>query len=63
MVLYQFCSNIGPRVQDGFMMILKFHMQLDKAAGPQKNKIQAARESNMAAVARNSETTEINLSS
>ena len=25
-------------------MILKFHMQHDKAAGPQKNKIQAAQE-------------------
>ena len=29
-------------------MILKFHMQHDKAAGLQKNKIQAARESDMA---------------
>ena len=28
-------------------MILKFHMQHDKAAGPQKNNIQAARESDM----------------
>ena len=35
-------------------MILKFHMQHDKAAGLQKNKIQAAPESNMAAVAKNS---------
>ena len=34
-------------------MSLKFHMQHDKAAGPQENKIQAARESNMAAVAKN----------
>ena len=33
-------------------MILKFHMQHDKAAGLQKNKIRAARESNMAAVAK-----------
>ena len=32
-------------------MILKFHMQHDKAAELQKNKIQAAQESNMAAVA------------
>ena len=29
-------------------MILKCHMHHDKAAGPQENKIQAARESNMA---------------
>ena len=35
-------------------MVLKFHMQHDKAAGPQKNKIQAAWESNMATVAKNS---------
>ena len=35
-------------------MILKFHMQHDKSAGLQKNKIQAVRESNMAAVAKNS---------
>ena len=35
-------------------MILKFHMQHDKAAGLQKSKIQAARELNMAAVAKNS---------
>ena len=35
-------------------MILKFHMQHDKSAGLQKNKIQFARESNMAAVAKNS---------
>ena len=35
-------------------MILKFHMQHDKAAGLQKNIIQAARESNMVAVAKNS---------
>ena len=34
-------------------MILKFHMQHNKAAGLRKNKIQAARESNMAAVAKN----------
>ena len=33
-------------------MILKFHVQPDKAAGLQKNKIWAARESNMAAVAK-----------
>ena len=32
-------------------MILKFHMQHDKTAGLQKNKIQSARESNIAAVA------------
>ena len=31
-------------------MILKFHMQHDKAAELQKNKIQAAQESNMAAI-------------
>ena len=35
-------------------MILKFHKQRDKAAGLQKNKIQAAQESNMAAIAKNS---------
>ena len=35
-------------------MILEFHMRHDKAAGLQKNKIQAARESNMVAVAKNS---------
>ena len=35
-------------------MILKFLMQYDKMAGIQKNKIQAARESNMATVAKNS---------
>ena len=34
-------------------MILKFHLQHDKAAGLQKNEIQAAWESNMAAVAKN----------
>ena len=33
---------------------LKFHMQHDKAAVLQKNKIQATWESNMAAVAKNS---------
>ena len=33
-------------------MILKFHMQHDKAAGLQKHLIQAAQESNMAAVAK-----------
>ena len=44
-------------------MILKFHMQLDKAIGLQKNKIQAARESNMATVAKNSYITKINFSS
>ena len=33
-------------------MNLKFHMQHDKAAGLQKNKIQAAWESNMADVAK-----------
>ena len=33
-------------------MILKFHLKHDKAAGLQKNKIQAARESNKAAVAK-----------
>ena len=31
-------------------MILKFHMQHDKAAGIQENNIQAALESNMAAI-------------
>ena len=35
-------------------MILNFHMQHDRAAGLQKNNIQAARESNMATVAKNS---------
>ena len=35
-------------------MVLKFHIQHDKAAGLQKNIIQAARESSMAAVAKNS---------
>ena len=35
-------------------MILKFHMQHDKAAWLQKNIIQAAWESNMAIVAKNS---------
>ena len=35
-------------------MILEFHMQHNKAAGLLKNKIQAARELNMATVARNS---------
>ena len=35
-------------------MILKFHMQHDQTAGLQKNKIQAAWESNMATVANNS---------
>ena len=35
-------------------MILKFHMQHNKAAGLLKNKIEAARESNMATVAKNS---------
>ena len=35
-------------------MILKFYIQHDKAAGLQKNKILAARESNMAPVAKNS---------
>ena len=43
-------------------MILKFHMQHDKAAGLQKSKIQAAWESNMAAFAKNSSTTKINFS-
>ena len=33
-------------------MIFKFYMQHDTAAGLQKNKIQAARESNVAAVAK-----------
>ena len=33
-------------------MILKFHVQHDKAAGLQKSKIQAAGESNMAAFAK-----------
>ena len=33
-------------------MILKFHMQHDKAAGLQKNNGQAPRESNKAAVAK-----------
>ena len=35
-------------------IILKFHMQHDKAAGLQKNKIQAAGESNMATVDKSS---------
>ena len=35
-------------------MILKFYMQHEKVAGLQKNKIQGARESNMATVAKNS---------
>ena len=35
-------------------MVLKFHMQHDKAAGLQTDKIQAGQESNMAAVAKNS---------
>ena len=35
-------------------MMLKFHMQHNKVAGLQKHQIQAARESNMAAVAKNS---------
>ena len=35
-------------------MIPEFHLQNDKAAGHQKNKIQAARESDLAAVATNS---------
>ena len=33
-------------------MVLKFHMQHDKAAGLQNNKIQGGRESIMAAVAK-----------
>ena len=35
-------------------LILKFHMQHDKAAGLQENKISAVRESNISAVATNS---------
>ena len=35
-------------------MVVKFHMQHDKAAGLQNDKIQAGRESNIAAVAKNS---------
>ena len=35
-------------------MVLKFHMQYDKAAGLQNDKIQAGRESKMATVAKNS---------
>ena len=35
-------------------MILKIHMQHDKAAEPQKNKIQTAKEQIKAAVAENS---------
>ena len=35
-------------------MSLKFHLQNDKAAGLQNDKIQSARESNMADVAKNS---------
>ena len=42
-----FCETTAP-------MVLKFHMQHDKAAGLQNDKIQAGRESNMAAVAKNS---------
>ena len=37
-------------------MVLKLHMQHDKAAGLQNDKIQAGRESKMATVAKNSET-------
>ena len=44
-------------------MILKFHMDHDKAAGLQKKKIQAARESNIAAVAKTNLTTKIKFSS
>ena len=44
-------------------MVLKFHMQHDKATGLQKNKIQGAGESNMVAVAKDSFTTKINFSS
>ena len=43
-------------------MILKFHVQHDKAAGLQKSKIQAAWESNMDAFVKNSSTTKINFS-
>ena len=35
-------------------MVLKFHMQHDKAAGLQNDKIQAGWESGMATVAKNS---------
>ena len=42
-------------------MILKFHMQHDKAAELQNDKIQAGRESKMASVAKNSKTSQINL--
>ena len=35
-------------------MVLNFHMRHGKAAGLQNDKIQAGRESNMAAVAKNS---------
>ena len=44
-------------------MVLKFHMQHDKAAGLQNDKIQAGRESNMAAAAKNCQTTKINFTS
>ena len=38
-------------------MVLKFHMQHNKAAGLQNDKIQAGRESKVATVAKNSKTT------
>ena len=43
-------------------MLHKFHMQHEKAAGLQTDKIQAGRESNIS-VAKNSLTTNINFSS
>ena len=41
-------------------MVLKFHMQHDQTAGLQNDKIQAGRESKMAAVTKNSKTNKIN---
>ena len=43
-------------------MVLKFLMQHDKAAGLQDDKIQAGRESEIAALGKNSKTTKINFS-
>ena len=55
------CVSPGIRVNSNDLfsettapMIHKFHMQHDKGAELQKNKIQAARESNITAVAKNS---------
>ena len=41
-------------------MVLKFHMQHDKAAGLQNDEIQYGWESKMTAIAKNSLTTKIN---